>query len=256
LLDAEPTPSGASIDVAELGGRLLALNEPGAPWRLVEHEECGIQVHWDPVDPAWRATFARVKLSAAFGVRLLLDDLRREVRWYEWSRTANVFIGLDGSRPRFNFPAAYTAGDLRATTYRGVAYGVGPGWLPVIEDLRDFAVDVGALQTRMAHVVADAGWARRSTHIWFQTRPSLFRLAQMLVPEPIRLLSRRQFWGIVYPVSFVLAIAALARAGGAMTAGNVVIIMGISAAWWGLWGLLVWAAISTGSRRRRSPRRR
>jgi hypothetical protein len=78
----------------------------------------------------------------------------------------------------------------------------------------------------------------------------------MLVPEPIRLLSRRQFWGIVYPASYVLAIAALARAGGAMTAGTVLLIIGISAAWWGLWGLLVWAALSTRYPRRRSPRRR
>jgi hypothetical protein len=258
LIDGEPRPRpGPFVTAAELRRRLLTLNEPGAPHRLAEHADIGMLVHWDPVDPAWRAKFAYIKLSDAYGVRMLFDETRREARWYEWSRTSNIFVGVDGARPRFNFPATYAAGDLRARTYRGVAYGVSSGWFPAIEDVREFSVDVAVLRARIADIIADGRWTMRSTHIWLQTRPSLFHLTEALVPEAIRRLPRQRFWGIVYPASHALAIAALWAAGGAVvTAGNIGIVAGVAIAWWGLWGLLVWAALSgrpTGRRAQRRP---
>jgi hypothetical protein len=255
LIDGEsrPRPERAA-EGAELKRRLLALNDPRAPHRLVEHGDVGLLVHWDPVDPVWRGSFARVKLSNAYGARMLLDETRCEVRWYEWSRTGPLFIGFEGSRPRVVLRAYYAAGDLRTQTYAGVAYGIGPGRFPMIEDLREFEVDVAGLRARIADVASEGRWTMRSTHIWFQTRPPLFRLTQALVPEAIRMLPRRRFWGIAYPASYALAIAALWAVSGPPTARHALIVTGISVAWWGLWGLLVWPALGAHSRRR--PHRR
>jgi hypothetical protein len=250
LLDAAPKPSSRLVNGAELRANLLALNEPGAPYRIVEHADVGMLVHWDPTDLAWRAAFARVTLSTVYGARMLIDDTRREVRWYEWVRTGSLFIGVDESRPRFNFPLYYLAGDLAVAAYSGLAYGIGPGWWPAIEDVREFGVDAGALKARIAGVIAEGRWTWRSTHIWFQTRPPLFHLTRSLLPEAVRLLPRRRFWGVVYPASYVLTLAALLGVSGAITAGNVLIAIGISAGWWALWGLLVWLIVGA-----RSPRR-
>jgi hypothetical protein len=186
---------------------------------------------------------------------MLLDEARREVRWYEWSRTGPFFIGLEGSRPRFVLRAYYVAGDLRARTYGGVAYGIGPGRFPMIEDLREFEVDVAGLRARIADIASESRWTMRSTHIWFQTRPPLFRLTQALVPEAIRLLPRQRFWGIAYPASYALAIAALWAVSGPLTVRNALIVGGISIAWWAVWGLLVWPALRAHSPRRRVQRR-
>jgi hypothetical protein len=166
-----------------------------------------------------------------------------------------VFLGIEGTRPRFNLPATYAAGDLRARGYHGIAYGVSSGWFPAIEDARDFSVDVATLRERISTIIAKGRWTLRPTHIWFQTGPTLFRVTQSIVPDTIRLLPRKRFWGIVYPASYVLAIAALWAGSGKWTTEGILIVAGISAAWWGMWGLLVWPALRAAAPGRRSQRR-
>jgi hypothetical protein len=197
-------------------------------------------IDWDAVGDAWRARFDLWKLSTRYGARLLLDDLRREVRWYEWIRSGAFFLGLDGSRPRFMRSLFFQAGYLKVHAWTGAAVGLSGGWPPRIEQIDDFAVDVGALRARVVSTIDEAGWSLRPTHLWFQTRPASFRLARAVLPAWVRLQPLRRFWGIVYPASYVLAVGYLLWAAGGFQLQNVWIVAGITAAWWGVWGGLTW----------------
>jgi hypothetical protein len=90
----------AALDPVSLRGQLLGLNAPGAHYTVAPQDDDVLVIHWDAVGEAWRARFGAWKLSSRYGVRMLLDDLRREVRWYEWIRSGAFFLGFDGSRPR------------------------------------------------------------------------------------------------------------------------------------------------------------
>jgi hypothetical protein len=54
-------------------------------------------------------------------------------------------------------------------------------------------------------------------------------------------LPARRFWGILYPLAYFLSIAYLMVIAGPLEWEDVLIAIGISAVWWGVWGFLVWA---------------
>jgi hypothetical protein len=78
--------------------------------------------------------------------------------------------------------------------------------------------------------IDDAGWSLRPTHIWFQTRPTPFRLTRAILPAWVRLQPFRRFWGIVYPASYVLAVGYL-----------------LKRSFWGLFGAIWLVARAAGS---------
>jgi hypothetical protein len=240
LLTRAPRSRGEALDTASLRRQLLGLNTPGTNYTVTAHDGDVLVVHWDAVGDAWLARFGPEKLSSRYGARMLLDDARHEVRWYEWIRSGAFFVGFDGWRPRFSRSLSFQAGYLKVRTWTGLAFGLNRGWPPRIEQIDDFALDVGELRARIVAAVDHAGWSLRPTHIWFQTRPIPYRLVRALVPAWVRLQPPRRFWGIAYPASYVLVVGYLLWAAGAIRPQSAWLVSGITAAWWGVWGGLTW----------------
>lgn len=246
VLRREPKRIGKPVDGATLRQRLLALNELGNPYRLVEDEDkkYDLLLDWEVVDASWRRPFAKVKLTTAYGARMLLDEERHEVRWYEWLRSANTFIGFDGWVPRFNFSYFFRAGYLNVV-WKGTAYGLLPGWPPRIGRVYHFSLNTIEVKKEIGEIITESGWILRPTHLWFQTRRGTLSLGKRLLPARIRQLPPHRFWGVVYPLSFVAAIGYLLFVTGAYDPDTLLIVALVSAAWWGIWGfiLLVFLAI-------------
>lgn len=244
VLRREPKRMGKPVDEATLRQRLLALNEPGKRYRLVEDEKYDLLLDWEVVDASWRRPFGKVKLTTAYGARMLLDEERHEVRWYEWVRSANTFIGFDGWVPRFNFSYFFQAGYLNVV-WKGSAYGLLPGWPPRIGRVYHFSLNTIEVKKEIGEVITESGWILRPTHLWFQTRRGTLSLGKRLLPARIRQLPPQRFWGVVYPLSFVAAIGYLLLVTGAYDRDTLLVVALVSAAWWGIWGfiLLVFLAI-------------
>lgn len=243
LLLKRPRPRHQPLTAAELGERLLALNQdPGLPAKLAPGRDCDFTLDCQPVDASWNELFAKVKLTTHYRARLLLDEAAGEARWNELLRGSNFFLGFDGWVPRFQMSIWCFMG-ITSITWTGRAYGLTQGFPPRIGKVAEFRLDTAATRKKVGEVVARAGWTFRPVIWWFEATRGGVRLLRALLPGPLWRASPRRFWGVVYPVSYFLAIGALLGAAGTAkdwSAHNLGIIALFSAFWWGIWGFVAW----------------
>lgn len=78
---------------------------------------------------------------------------------------------------------------------------------------------------------------------WFQATHRGYHLLETLTLVPLRQWSPRRFWGVLYPLSYILGMGYLVLIIGreAWTMNNLLVMVVVSAAWWGIWGFLAWA---------------
>ena len=220
--------------------RLLALNGEGQPYRLASAPPADLEVIFDPVDPSWRARFARVKLTTHYRARLLLDEERHQVRWFEVLRSSSFFVGFQNLRPRLGRGIWVWAGyfDVQWT---GMAYGMRPGFLPRIVEAVRFRLDTVALKREIRAVASRAGWGFRPKVWWFQVRRRRDgTIPRGLIPSETRYWTERQFWGVVYPLFYLLTIGYIVVAASGWKAlrtwDTLLPVLGFSAFWWSIWG--------------------
>jgi hypothetical protein len=195
---------------AELRQRLLALNKPDQAHPLVEGQDCDLEIKWSYEDTR-RSRFAISRQASATHLRFLLDEPRHELRMHQVDSGSSFFVGLEGWLPRLQGSAGFGAGP--------------PG---------EF------LTKEISQVANRSGWAVRPVLWWFQATHAGFRFLQAITPAPLRRWPARRFWGLLYPLSFFLGIAYLVFIMGGLDWRNGLILAGVSAAWWGTWGFLVW----------------
>lgn len=116
------------------------------------------------------------------------------------------------------------------------------GWLPRLGGYASFqSGPPGQLTTREIGRVANrAGWQVRPVLWWFQATHRGHRFLEALTPAPLRRWPARRTWGLLYPLSFFLGLGYLALIIGPLDRHNLLLLAGVSAGWWGVWGLLAW----------------
>lgn len=247
LLVKRPRHGVTAVDAGEVRRRLLGLNAPSKPYRLVEGKVSDLELDWTVVDESWTSRFSSVKLSTDYYARLLLDEATHEARWFEVLRSTNVFLGLSGWKPRFNFRFWIQSGFISGA-WRGTAYGIWPGFPARLGASRPFSINIGEAKSDIRAVVTRSGWTFRPTVFWFQTKRTSVALTEALVPGFVKAWPRRRFWGIVYPVSFAAAVGWIWWVGGGGRK-NLVGMLAFSAFWWAIWGFIVLILrITTGER--------
>jgi len=237
LLVKRPRQGSTPVDAAELRRRLLNLNDPTRPYRLVEGKVSDLELDWTVVDESWASGFSTVKLSTVYHARLLLDETRHEARWFEVLRTSNLFLGFNGWIPRFNARFWIQAGFITGA-WRGTAYGMRPGVPLQLGASQPFTVSTDQAKHDIRGVVSRGGWTFRPTVFWFQTKRAIVRVTEGLVPAFMRAWPPRRFWGVVYPAGFLATIAWIWWVAGARR-GDLPGIAAFSAFWWAIWGCIL-----------------
>jgi hypothetical protein len=212
LLVQRPPADRTPILANELRRRLLAENEVVQPYRLVEGKDCDLEIIWELGDSPHSGRWAISKGSSHNHIRLLLDEHRNELRMNQVSRSFYFFFGLVSWLPRIEGYAAAQAGP------------------PGVDSTKE-----------ISRIANRYGWTVRPVLWWFQATHRGYHFLETLTPTPLRQLPARRFWGILYPLSYILGIAYLIMIIGALDWDNFLIVVGVSAAWWGTWGFLVWA---------------
>lgn len=214
LLVQRPQANRKPIRADELRQRLLAVNEAQPPDPLVAGRDCDLEIDWgqDAVPPARR--LAIVKAASGGRLRLLLDEQRHELRLNEVTHSYYFFFGLSGRLPRLSGYAGFQSG---------------PPGHPMTREL--------------SRIANRAGWRVRPVLWWFQATHRGYHFLESLTPAPLRRWPARRFWGILYPLSYVLGMGYLVAMIGPLDRHNLLILAGISAGWWGVWGFLVWALL-------------
>jgi hypothetical protein len=211
LLVQRPQDLREPIQVDRLRERLLAVNETGQPHPITAGKDCDLEVEWELEKAPLPGRLTVSRAASRSHLRLLLDERRHQVRMNQADHSYYLFFGFAGWLPRI-------------TAYAGIQSGP-PG---------------GQIIEQPSRISTRSGWSVRPVLWWFQATYSGYRLLEILTPAPFRHWSARRFWGIRYPVSFFLGIGYLAAIIGSLESKELVLLAGISAIWWGVWGLLVW----------------
>jgi hypothetical protein len=210
----------------ELRRRLLALNEPDNLHPLVVGQDCDLEIRWEHEDFR-RGRFVLSRHSNSSHLRFLLDEQRHELRMNQVDSSSGFFLGLEGWLPRLQGYASFSAGP--------------PGQM--------LTKDISQMTYR-------SGWTVRPVIWWFQATHSGSRLLQALTPAPLRRWTARRFWGVLYPLSYFLGIGYLVAIVGSLDRHTLLVLLGVSAGWWGVWGFLAWALSGFPAFWRRTRRKR
>lgn len=208
-----PPPNRRPVTAAQLRARLLALCAKLPPFDRVESPDSDLELRWQAVAKG-EGRFWKAKRQTTVRVRLLFDEERHEVRANESSHSSGYIIGLDRWLPRLSGGAGYSAGPLVT----------------------------GRFAERIAATANAGGWTYRPVVLPFQVTRRGLQFLQALTPTPFRQLPPTQVWGILYPLTYVLAFVWLFGRGSPAlwTTHNLWLFVLISTVWWGVWGLLVW----------------
>ncbi len=247
------------IAAAQLASRLSAIADPDGRWHVTDLPDGEFELVFNVVDGSWREGLARIKFDLLYRARMCLDGSALEVRWFEVLRTGSWFLGLVGFRPRFNASFRLQYGYIDAV-WRGVAYGMLPGFPPRIGRTQPFELDTIAIKRTVARVVTGAGWTFRPVTLPWQVNGAWMRLTQALTPAWLRRIPRSRTWGVLYVTSFLAfyfyLYGALMDPVTDWNVHNVVIGAGIAAVWWAIWGGVAWLLVRQARPRRERRRAR
>ena len=258
LLVKRPRVRRQPLSRDELLQQLLALNEGHRPYRLATRKDSDLELHWDVVDPTWRQNYARVRLSTVYHARLLLDEEHHELRIFEILRSSGFFFGFDGWVPRIN-PYFHLQSGFINGAWSGRAYGILPGFPPRIGAVYDYALDTVQPKQEISEIAGHGGWTFRPVLWLFQVTHAGHAFWGKLAPGPFRYWPARRLWGLLYPASFFLGMGWLVAIIWPLDTHNLLMVLGISAIWWGIWGFLTWTLLGFPAfwrRRSKSPRHR
>ena len=257
FLVRRPTAGAVPVEPDDLRNRLLALNGSGLQYRIVTGHKSDLELEWNVVDTSWHNLFSKIKLSTIYRARMQLAPARHELRWCEWLRTSDVFIGFRGWRPVLSFAWQLQVGYLDVV-WRGRAYGVQAGFPPRVERIYDFSVNTVQTKREISKVVMDAGWAFRPVIFWFQAgRSGLSAALDQWSASVLPSWSETRLRAVVAAASYILFLGYLVwmvggfAGGGLWTPHNLAVLGIITAVWWGLWSLLTWVMVRVARSKRK-----
>jgi hypothetical protein len=262
LLVRSPRGRKYPLDRDTLEQRLLGHTFETLPVRITRAARGGLEIRDYEIGDERRESLRRVAFSIAYRARMAFDERRHELRWYESVRGRTLFLGFDGWVPHVHFGLWYHGGlvDLVGTVH---AYSLEPGFPPRPGPSFDIEMDTVQLKHEVTEIVTRAGWSFRPVTLPFFATGGWLALSRRIVPSRLARVPEKWLWGIVYPLSYVVLIGCLLWAArledpNAWNRENLLITLLVSAAWWGVWGLLTWIlhALSNAPRRSRSRRAR
>lgn len=211
LLAQRPHANRKPIPAEELRQRLLAGHKADQSYQLIAGKDCDLEIYWELQEGLPPGRLAIAKAASGGRLRLLLDEQCHEVRMNQVTRSYYFFLGLTGWLPHLGGYASFQSGP--------------PGY---------------AMTKEFSRIANRGGWSVRPVLWWFQATYRGYHLLETLTPVPLRRWSTRRFWGILYPLSYVLGMGYLVLIIGSLDRHNFLILVGISAIWWGIWGFLAW----------------
>jgi hypothetical protein len=122
-----PAAGVNAVPVEELYTRLLQLNRPTAPYRVVDGapEHVDLVAEWRIVDAEWYELFAKAGTSKVFRILLKLDEARRQVRALDREYSVTWRAGVPqlsiaastfrGQKQSIEFARAYAFSETLAT---------------------------------------------------------------------------------------------------------------------------------------------
>ena len=147
-----------TISKEALISRLLALNNPTEPYRIIRSEDTDLIAEWKVVDTSWHGVFNKSRLRGAYRMNLLVDAGRHSVRCYEEFGSVSWSAGTRGLIPSVRYRKGFFGGRVLCKKGYGKGYGIKnlPG--PEAGRAHDYKFDINDIRRPVIAVVEESGW--------------------------------------------------------------------------------------------------
>jgi hypothetical protein len=151
---SQPISNPVYDPLQDLYSRLMALNRPTAPYRIVDgrSENVDLIAEWKIVDAQWFEVFAKASLSKVFRIYLKFDPARREVRAMDREYT----VSWRGGVPSLGGQASFFKGQKSS-----VSFGIGTGFKENLAPgvVYKYKFNTNELKQPIQQVIASCGWS-------------------------------------------------------------------------------------------------
>ncbi|MCL4435681.1 MAG: hypothetical protein M1503_00760 [Thaumarchaeota archaeon] len=141
----------------ELKLKLLALNSPNLPYEIKPVEETDLLVEWKIVDAHWYQIISKERLSETYRAYILLDDDKKEARYFEEMGTVSWSAGVNERlNPQVEYKKTAFRGRNIYNKSWGAAYGIKDDL--AIGKIYEYSFDVKTVREPIKKTVEQNGW--------------------------------------------------------------------------------------------------
>ena len=145
-----------ALSSEELVERLMALNRPTAPYRIMDGKTEGVDLiaEWKIVDAQWYEIFAKANLTKVFRIYLKFDAAKSEVRAQDREYTVQWQAGIPSL-------------SLETSSFRGqqtsISFGTGFAFTETLVpgQVYKYKFSTGEIKKPIQEVIAACGWTYR-----------------------------------------------------------------------------------------------
>jgi hypothetical protein len=119
LFGKKPAMNVPAIPSSELKSRLLELNRPSAPFRILDGQAEGVDLvaEWKIVDASWYEIFAKANLEKVFRIYMKFDSAKNELRAQDREYSVSWSAGI----PSLSLAASAFKGQMTSMQF-GTGY--------------------------------------------------------------------------------------------------------------------------------------
>ncbi len=150
--------SPSAVDKETLLNRLLALNDPSKPYRIIQGDDTDLVAEWNIVDANWYGIFSKNRLSKTYHARLLLDESRHSVRCFEELGSVEWTAGTSGLVPSLHFQKTFFRGRILAQKEWAVGYGIKDVAPLEVGKVYQYKFDINDIRGPIEAAVKENGW--------------------------------------------------------------------------------------------------
>ena len=153
LFGKKPASNMPALLSQEVITRLLALNRPTAPYRIVDGhaENVDLIAEWKIVEAAWYEIFAKANLTKVFRIYIKLDQEKHDLRAQDHEYTVEWRAGVPG----MSLAVSSFKGQMTSVEF-GVAYAFTEELAP--GQVYKYRFNTNELKKPIQEVVTACGW--------------------------------------------------------------------------------------------------
>lgn len=154
LFGKKPAKDAPILAPEEVVRRLMELNRPSAPYRLIDGQAEGVDLiaEWKIVDAQWHEIFAKANLTKVFRIYMKLDPVKHEVR----AKDEEYSVAWKAGVPSLSLAASKFQGQTTSVEF-GAAYAFTEKG--EAGQVYNYRFNTNEIKKPIQQVITDCGWA-------------------------------------------------------------------------------------------------
>ena len=146
------------ISKEELIDKILELNDPSKPYKIIKEADSNFIAEWKIIDTQWYGIFNKSGLKESYRITLLLDESRHTVRCYEELGEITWTAGLQGLVPIISYSKTFFRGRIFYSKKQAIGYGIKQLRPIEVGKVYDYKFDVNEIRGPIILTVEENGW--------------------------------------------------------------------------------------------------